>query len=137
MSLPRKYGGHERSYLERYTVLEELLAAGAPVAAHWIADRQTGPLFLRYGSESQRERFLPQIARGECYFCIGMSEPDTGSDLASIRTSGRRVDGGWLVNGAKIWTSHAHRSNYMILASERRQARRAESIDRRSSRPGR
>lgn len=114
MTLPRRYGGHERSYLERYVVLEEVLAAGAPVAAHWIADRQTGPMLLRYGSEEQRERFLPNIARGECYFGIGMSEPDSGSDLASIRTSATRVEGGWRLNGTKVWTSHAHRSHYLL-----------------------
>lgn len=114
MTLPKEYGGQARSQLERYQVLEELLAAGAPVAAHWIADRQSGPLILRYGTEEQRRRFLPAIARGECHFGIGMSEPDSGSDLASIRTSARRVEGGWLVNGAKIWTSHAHRSGFMV-----------------------
>src|SRR5207253_1011958 len=85
----------ERSALERYVVLEELLAAGAPVAAHWIADRQSGPLLLRYGSEAQRERFLPAIARGEMYFCIGLSEPGSGSDLAAVRTRvTKTVDGG-------------------------------------------
>ena len=114
MTWPKRYGGHERSYLDRYTVLEELLAAGAPVAAHWIADRQTGPLLLRYGTEAQRQRFLPAMARGETYFGIGMSEPDSGSDLASIRTTARRVEGGWLLNGTKVWTSHAHHSHFMI-----------------------
>ncbi len=111
---PRRYGGQERSYLERHAVVEELLAAGAPVAAHWIADRQTGPLLLRYGTEPQRERFLPAIARGECYFGIGMSEPDSGSDLASIRTTATPVEGGWRLRGTKLWTSHAHRSHYVI-----------------------
>src|SRR5262249_51261504 len=110
LTRPRQYGGHERSALERYVVLEELLAAGAPVAAHWIADRQSGPLLLRYGTEAQRRRVLPAIARGECFFCIGMSEPDSGSDLASIRTRAVRVDGGWRVNGTKVWTSNAHRA---------------------------
>jgi alkylation response protein AidB-like acyl-CoA dehydrogenase len=114
MTWPRQYGGHERSSLERYTVVEELLAAGAPVAAHWISDRQTGPLLLRYGSEELRQLLLPRMAAGECYFSIGMSEPDSGSDLASIRTSARRVDGGWIVNGTKVWTSHAHRNHYML-----------------------
>jgi alkylation response protein AidB-like acyl-CoA dehydrogenase len=95
-------------------VLEELLAAGAPVAAHWIADRQTGPLFLRYGTEEQRQRFMPAMARGECYFGIGMSEPDAGSDLAAVRTAARPVEGGWAVTGTKVWTSHAHRSHFMI-----------------------
>lgn len=114
ITIPIRYGGHGRSVLERYVVTEELLAAGAPVAAHWVADRQTAPLLLRYGSEEQRRRFLPAIARGECYFAIGMSEPDSGSDLASIRTTARRVDGGFSVKGRKVWTSHAHRSHFMV-----------------------
>ena len=107
MTWPKKYGGHERSYAERYVMLEEMLAAGAPVSAHWVADRQSGPLLLRFGTEEQRLRFLPGIARGEIYFCIGMSEPGSGSDLASVRTRARKVDGGWRVNGQKIWTSGA------------------------------
>lgn len=114
MTWPRRYGGGERSPLERHVVIEELLAAGAPVAAHWIADRQTGPLLLRYGSEEQRQRFLPGIARGDVYFAIGMSEPDSGSDLASVITSGRRVAGGWRLNGTKVWTSGAHLAHAMI-----------------------
>ena len=114
MTWPKQYGGHERSALERYIVIEELLAVGAPVGAHWVADRQSGPLLLRYGTEQQKERFLPRIAQGECYFCIGMSEPDSGSDLASIRTSAKRAGGGWLVNGSKLWTSWAHQAHYML-----------------------
>ncbi len=114
MRWPKRYGGHERSALERYVVLEELLAAGAPVSFHWIADRQSGPLLLRFGTETQRQRLLPSVARGELSFCIGMSEPDSGSDLASIRTRARRVDGGWRVDGTKLWTSHAHLADYMI-----------------------
>src|SRR5439155_5975926 len=106
--------GHERSALERYVVLEELLAAGAPVAAHWIADRQSGPLLLRYGTEAQRQRFLPAIARGEMYFCIGLSEPGSGSDLAAVRTRAQKVEGGWRVNGSKLWTTIADRAHMMI-----------------------
>ncbi len=115
MTWPRQYGGHERSALERYVVLEEMLAAGAPVGLHWIADRQSGPLILRVGTEEQRQTILPRIAAGEAYFCIGMSEPDTGSDLASVRTRAVKVDGGYRVNGTKVWTSFAHLSHYMIL----------------------
>jgi alkylation response protein AidB-like acyl-CoA dehydrogenase len=116
MTWPKEYGGHERSAMERYAVTEELLAAGAPVAAHWIADRQSGPNLLRYGTEAQRQAILPRIAAGECYFVIGMSEPDSGSDLASIRTrAARNGDGDWLVNGAKVWTSNAHHSHYAIV----------------------
>jgi alkylation response protein AidB-like acyl-CoA dehydrogenase len=115
MTWPKQYGGHERTAMERYAVTEELLAAGAPVAAHWIADRQSGPNLLRYGTEAQKAEILPRIAAGECYFVIGMSEPDSGSDLASIRTRAvRNGDGDWVVNGAKIWTSNAHASHYAI-----------------------
>jgi alkylation response protein AidB-like acyl-CoA dehydrogenase len=115
MTWPKEYGGHERSAMERYAVTEELLAAGAPVAAHWIADRQSGPNLLKFGTEEQRAAILPRIAAGECFFVIGMSEPDSGSDLASIRTRAvRNGDGDWVVNGAKIWTSNAHASHYAI-----------------------
>jgi alkylation response protein AidB-like acyl-CoA dehydrogenase len=114
LTWPKRYGGQERSFLERYVLLEELLAAGAPAGAHWVAERQSGPLLLRFGTEAQRERFLPQIVRGELSFAIGMSEPDSGSDLASIRTRAVRRDGGYVVNGTKVWTSNAHRSDYMI-----------------------
>jgi hypothetical protein len=115
MTWPRRYGGHERSALERYVVLEEMLAAGAPVGHHWVADRQSGPNILRNGTEAQRQSILPRIAAGECAFCIGMSEPDSGSDLAAARTRAQRVPGGWRVNGTKVWTSSAHRADYMIL----------------------
>jgi alkylation response protein AidB-like acyl-CoA dehydrogenase len=114
MVWPRRYGGHERSALERYVVLEELLAAGAPVAAHWIADRQSGPLLLRFGTERQRLEFLPAISRGEHYFCIGLSEPGAGSDLAAIRTRAMKVDGGWRINGGKLWTTIANHAHTMI-----------------------
>ncbi|WP_307797558.1 acyl-CoA dehydrogenase family protein [Actinomadura barringtoniae] len=115
MTLPESYGGHGRSPLERFVVIEELLAAGAPVGAHWIADRQTGPSILAHGTEEQRRRFLPAIARGECFFAIGMSEPDSGSDLASVRTRAERTDGGWRLNGTKLWTSGAHIAHAILL----------------------
>ncbi|MCY4756580.1 acyl-CoA dehydrogenase family protein [Pelomonas aquatica] len=116
MALPRRYGGAEAGPFARYVVIEELLAAGAPVSAHWIADRQSGPLILRYGSDAQRDRHLPAICRGEQYFCIGMSEPGSGSDLASIKSRARRIEGTdrWLLNGQKLWTTNAHKSHFMI-----------------------
>jgi alkylation response protein AidB-like acyl-CoA dehydrogenase len=114
MTWPRRYGGHERSPLERYVVVEELLAAGSPVGAHWVADRQSGPLLLKVGSEAQRERFLPLIARGEAAFCIGLSEPDAGSDLASLRSRATKVDGGWRLQGRKVWTTYAQHCDFMI-----------------------
>ena len=115
MTWPRRYGGAERSALERFVVIEELLAAGAPVAAHWISDRQVGPAILRYGTEQQRQTLLPSVTKGECFFAIGMSEPDSGSDLASVRTRAVRVDGAWRLTGTKIWTSHAHSSDYVVV----------------------
>jgi len=114
MTWPRRWGGGERSALERYVVLEEMLAAGAPVAAHWIGDRQSGPLLLRYGTDAQRDAILPRICRGEAFFCIGMSEPDSGSDLASIRTRAERSPRGWRVTGTKLWTTGAQHCEYMI-----------------------
>jgi len=114
MTIPPEYSGRGRSALERYVVIEELLAAGAPVAAHWVSDRQVGPNLLRYGSEQLKRRYLPAIARGECYFAIGLSEPDAGSDLAAVRTAGTRAEGGWIVSGTKIWTSGAHRAHALI-----------------------
>jgi len=115
MTWPKQYGGGERSSLERYVVVEELLAAGAPSAAHWIADRQTGPQLLKFGTEDQKKQLLPAIARGECYCSIGMSEPDSGSDLASVRTRAVRKGDKWIINGRKIWTSYAHQSHYLLM----------------------
>ena len=123
--LPREYGGHGRSALEKFVVTEEMLAAGAPVNAHWIADRQSAMQILHHGSERARSEILPRIARGECYFGIGMSEPDSGSDLAAVRTRAQKVDGGWSITGTKIWTSNAHRAHY-LLALVRTEARSAE-----------
>jgi len=115
MTWPRKYGGREASYLERFVVTEELLAAAAPVAAYWVADRQTGPSLLRWGTETQRQKYMPAIAKGECYFAIGMSEPNSGSDLASVRTRAERVSGGWKLTGQKVWTSWAHVASAMTV----------------------
>ncbi|MES2320803.1 MAG: acyl-CoA dehydrogenase family protein [Pseudomonadota bacterium] len=114
MTWPKQYGGHERSGLERYVMVEEMLAAGAPVGAHWFGDRQSGPLLLRMGSEDQRRLLLPQIAAGKAAFCIGLSEPDSGSDLASLRSRAIKVDGGWRLEGRKVWTTNAHLCDFMI-----------------------
>jgi alkylation response protein AidB-like acyl-CoA dehydrogenase len=115
MTIPTEYGGRGRSHAERFVVAEEILAAGAPVAAHWVTERQIAPQILKLGTEEQRMRFLPGIARAELAFCLGMSEPGSGSDLASVRTRATRVDTGWLVNGQKIWTGNAHRADYMLM----------------------
>jgi acyl-CoA dehydrogenase len=117
MTIPIEFGGGGFSHVDRFVVIEELLAAGAPIAAHWVADRQAAPSLLRYGNDVQRQRYLPAIARGECYFAIGMSEPESGSDLASVRTRGVKVEGGWEVSGTKVWTSGAHHADaFFVLA---------------------
>ncbi|NMN99624.1 acyl-CoA dehydrogenase [Gordonia sp. TBRC 11910] len=120
MTIPREYGGHGRSFAERFVVTEELLAAGAPVAAHWIADRQAAPSLLKFGTEAQKQRYLPGITAGQVFWAIGMSEPDAGSDLASVRTRATRVDGGWRVSGTKVWTSGAHLAHafFMLARTE-------------------
>jgi alkylation response protein AidB-like acyl-CoA dehydrogenase len=129
MTWPKQYGGHERSALERYVVIEEMLVAGAPLSAHYTGDRQSGPNILRFGTEEQKMFFLPKIARGELTFCIGMSEPNSGSDLAGTRTRAVRVDGGYRINGTKLWTSNAHRADYAILFCKMAQAGQ-EQVDR-------
>ena len=114
LTLPKAYGGGERGPFARFIGVEELLSAGAPVAAHWIADRQSAPLILNFGTEEQRQAFIPRICKGQLFFCIGMSEPGAGSDLASVRTRAERTQTGWRLNGQKIWTTNAMHSDYMI-----------------------
>lgn len=115
MAIPPEYGGRGRTAVDRFLVTEELLSAGAPISAHFVADRQTGPTLLHYGTEEQRRFFLPAIAAGECWFSLGMSEPDSGSDLASVRTIATKVEGGWSVSGTKVWTSAAHLNHYFVV----------------------
>ncbi|RZL91496.1 MAG: acyl-CoA dehydrogenase [Variovorax sp.] len=114
ITLPASYGGAGLDAFRRFVLVEEMLAASAPVAAHWIADRQSGPLIHKFGTEAQKDFYLPRICRGEAFFCIGMSEPNSGSDLASVRSRATRAEGGWRLSGRKIWTTNAHRSHYMI-----------------------
>ena len=114
LTLPKKYGGHAKGPFARFVVVEELLSAGAPVGLHWIADRQSALVILNYGTEPQREFYLPRICRGECFFAIGMSEPGSGSDLASVRSRAERTARGWRLNGQKVWTSGAHECDYAI-----------------------
>ena len=114
MSLPKEWGGSARKAVDRFIVVEEMLRWGAPIGHHWVADRQTGNVILKFGNDEQRQRFLPAICRGELGFSIGMSEPDSGSDLASVSTRAERAENGWLINGTKIWTSGAHENDWFI-----------------------
>lgn len=114
MALPTEWGGSDRTAVHRFIVVEEMLRWGAPVGHHWVGDRQTGNVILKFGTEEQRERFLPAICRGDLGFSIGMSEPDSGSDLASVKTRAERAEDGWLINGTKIWTSGAHENDWFV-----------------------
>ena len=117
LTWPRRYGGQERSPLDRLVLTETLLRAGAPVAAHWLGDRQVGPALLAHGSEAQKAFFLPRIARGEIVFCVGMSEPAAGSDLAATSTLAVEDDEGFVIQGQKVWTSFAHQAEYCYLVA--------------------
>jgi acyl-CoA dehydrogenase len=120
LTIPPEYGGQGLGHLHRYVVTEELLAAGAPVAAHWIADRQVGPGLLSYGTEEQRQRILPRIAAGRYFSAIGMSEPQAGSDLAAAAMKAVRTDGGWILSGKKVWTSGAHLAHQVVVLARTR-----------------
>ena len=115
LTIPTEYGGRGLGHLHRYVVTEELLAHGAPVAAHWFADRQVAPALMSYGSEAQRRRLLPRIAEGRLYTAIGMSEHGAGSDLAAVQTRATRADGGWRMTGSKVWTSGAHLAHQIVV----------------------
>lgn len=115
LTIPRAFGGRELGHLHRYVITEELLAQGAPVAAHWIADRQVAPALLAYGTDEQRHRLLPHIAAGRLYTAIGMSEHQAGSDLAAVQTKATRTDDGWILNGTKVWTSGAHHAHQIVI----------------------
>src|ERR1700688_5283141 len=114
MTWPKKYGGHERSQLERYVVTEEFRVANAPSHLHFVADRQSGPILLKYAPEHVKNDVLPGICRGEVCFSIRMSEPGSGSDLFAAKTKATKVDGGWHINGSKVWTTSAHVADYML-----------------------
>jgi alkylation response protein AidB-like acyl-CoA dehydrogenase len=114
MTWPKQYGGSERTYLERFVVTEEFRIANAPVRLHFVADRQSGPILLKYAPEHVKMDILPRICRGEVCFVIGMSEPGSGSDLFAAKTKATRTNDGWRINGTKVWTSNAHIADYMI-----------------------
>lgn len=117
MTWPADVGGHGRSDLERFIVWEALISTGAPIATSWFADRQIGPTLLRYGTDAQLARFVPEIVAGTSAWCIGMSEPDAGSDVASLRTSATRDGHEWVVTGQKVWTSGAAHADWCYLVA--------------------
>ena len=116
---------------------EEFRVANAPTRVYFTADRQSGPTIIRYGTESIKNDILPRIVKGEISFCIGMSEPNSGSDLFAAKTRATKVDGGYLINGTKIWTSNAHQSDYMIGLFRTVSRRQPDSVRFTSNRLGR
>jgi alkylation response protein AidB-like acyl-CoA dehydrogenase len=115
LTWPAEHGGAGRPPIDRLIIGEELIAAGAPIAAMWFADRQMGPSLIAFGRPDQQAEFLPGILAGETTWCIGMSEPGAGSDLAGLSTSVRRDGDDWVINGQKIWTSFAAVADYCYL----------------------
>jgi len=112
---PKECYGQGKSYMHRMVLTEEMLRYGAPVAAHWFGDRQIGPTIIRHGNDEQKNFFLPRIVKSEIRFGMGMSEPEAGSDLASLQT--RAVEDGddYIIDGQKVWTSSAHHADYIYL----------------------
>lgn len=115
------YSGTPRPAIDRLIVGEEMIKAGAPIGASWFGDRQMGPAFLAYGTPDQQAEFLPGIVAGETSWCIGMSEPNSGSDLASLSTSAVPDGDSWVINGQKIWTSFGAVADFMYLICRTRQ----------------
>jgi alkylation response protein AidB-like acyl-CoA dehydrogenase len=115
MIWPKEFGGGGRPPIDRLIVGEEMIKAGAPIAASWFGDRQMGPALIQYGTKEQQEKFLPGILAGETTWCIGMSEPNSGSDLASLKTSAVLDGDEWVLNGQKIWTSFGADADYCYL----------------------
>ncbi|MDH5406727.1 MAG: acyl-CoA dehydrogenase family protein, partial [Candidatus Aminicenantes bacterium] len=117
LTWPKEHGGQGRSYVDRLILTEEMLRYGAPAACHWFADRQIGSAIVHYGTEEQKRELLPMILKGEAYVGLGMSEPDAGSDLASLKT--RAVEDGdyYVIDGQKTWTSGGSHMNWIYLVA--------------------
>jgi alkylation response protein AidB-like acyl-CoA dehydrogenase len=115
MSWPSEFGGRDASVWEQTVVREEMWAHHEPRGAQYMGVNWVGPIIMRHGSEEQRRQHLPLIARGEVIWCQGFSEPEAGSDLASLRTAARRDGDGWRVSGQKIWTSYATMAQWCFL----------------------
>jgi alkylation response protein AidB-like acyl-CoA dehydrogenase len=115
MSWPEAFGGRGSSMWEQTVVREEMWAHHEPRGAQYMGVNWVGPTLMRYGTPEQQRKHLPPIARGEVIWCQGFSEPEAGSDLASLRTSATRDGDGWRINGQKIWTSYATMAQWCFL----------------------
>ncbi len=117
LTWPKEYGGQGRSNIDRFILTEEMLRYGAPAACHWFADRQIGSSIIAFGTEEQKKEILPRILRGEAYVGLGMSEPEAGSDLASLQTRATEDGDDYIIDGQKMWTSCARFMNYIYLVA--------------------
>lgn len=114
-SWPKEYGGKGLSIMENVVLNEEFSRAGAPLRADFFGDTLVGPTILQKGTEEQKKHFLPQILKGQISWCQGFSEPDSGSDLASLKTSAVLDGDEWIINGQKVWTTRAQHADYVFL----------------------
>ncbi|MBC8429646.1 MAG: acyl-CoA dehydrogenase family protein [Dehalococcoidia bacterium] len=115
LTWPKEHGGQGRSFVDRLILTEEMLRYGAPAACHWFADRQIGGAIVHYGTDEQKKELLPLILRGEAYVGLGMSEPDAGSDLASLKTRATEDGDYFIIDGQKTWTSGGSHMNWIYL----------------------
>ncbi len=115
LTWPKEYGGGNRSYIDRTIFMAELMKCQAPLMYHFFGERQIGPGLMHFGSEELKEEFLPKIINAQISFCLGLSEPDAGSDVAAVTTSARKEGDYYIINGQKIWTTNAHNADYIWL----------------------
>ena len=112
---PEEYGGKGLSTLQSVVLAEEFARVRAPLRADFFGDTLVGPTILQWGTEEQKKEFLPKILRGEMSWCQGFSEPNSGSDLASLKTSAVLDGDEWVINGQKVWTTQGHHADYCFL----------------------
>ena len=112
---PKEYGGKGLALIEQVVLTEEFAKAGAPMRADFFGDTLVGPTILQWGSDEQKREFIPGILKGQITWCQGFSEPDSGSDLASLKTSAVLDGDEWIINGQKVWTTQAQHADYVFL----------------------